>query len=176
MEELMKAMKTISDTWDTGPLDMNWGECGEDTTDEEHSAQVGMVGNAVRAYRKFVAKKAVDDWCEKNDTGAIVDVTKDDGSVLRTTTRSSAFLSGDQETPVIMLKGIAGWYLLERVKRIPRVTEEEEELLDYERSSGGAECITCGEILYKHPEDLDHPGYDGRPFLVRDCIGRLWKL
>lgn len=49
--------------------------------------------------------------------GAPVEVTKDDGSKAATKTRSSAWQLGDG-TPVVMVDGISGGYLLTRVRVI----------------------------------------------------------
>lgn len=55
-------------------------------------------------------------WNADNPVGAEVIVTKDDGTELRTKTRSEAWvLSG--HTAVVMVEGIAGGYLLARVRR-----------------------------------------------------------
>jgi hypothetical protein len=53
--------------------------------------------------------------------GTHVAVVRDDGSVLETKTRSEAWLVGDG-TPVVMVEGISGGYLLERVTPIKKRT------------------------------------------------------
>ena len=53
-------------------------------------------------------------WNAGNPPGTPVVVRKDDGSLFRTTTRSAALVLGGH-TPVVMLDGIAGCYLLSRV-------------------------------------------------------------
>jgi hypothetical protein len=59
--------------------------------------------------------KTVDDWNAKNPVGTPVTVRKDDGTIVHSITRSEAWLLGDH-TPVVMVDGISGGYLLERVK------------------------------------------------------------
>lgn len=67
------------------------------------------------APRKLDGAKLVADWNRQNPIGIKVAMTKDDGSVHLTTTRSQAeLLSG--HTPVIWLDGVRGCYLLDRVK------------------------------------------------------------
>jgi hypothetical protein len=56
--------------------------------------------------------------------GDAVIVTKDDDSELKTTARSDPWFEPNNNRWVIMVKGIAGYYLLERVKKVP--TDEEE--------------------------------------------------
>lgn len=117
-------------------------------------------------------QEQVDAWNGDNQTGVIVDVRRDNGDVLRTRTRSSAqMLSG--HSAVIWVKGIAGCYKLDRVTRVPFVSDED---FEYERAGGGCVCEDCGKTYRDHPDDLDHPSYDGMPGLVRLCDGRLVKL
>jgi hypothetical protein len=53
--------------------------------------------------------------------GSVVNVRKDDGSTLETTTRSAAeVLSG--RTPVVWLDGISGCYALDRVSPAEQVS------------------------------------------------------
>lgn len=59
-------------------------------------------------------QKKCDDWNSQRQAGASVDVRLDDGSIKKTKTRSDAWLMGGH-TAVIMLEGIAGGYMLERV-------------------------------------------------------------
>ena len=49
-----------------------------------------------------------------NQIGIEVDVKKDDGSIVRTKTRSKAWLMGGH-TAMILLEGISGGYMLQRV-------------------------------------------------------------
>lgn len=53
-------------------------------------------------------------WNERHRIGAEVNVTRDDGSIMSTRTRSDAWLLGGH-TAVIMVEGITGGYALERV-------------------------------------------------------------
>jgi hypothetical protein len=59
-------------------------------------------------------QKYIDDWNKLHKVGEAVKLTKDDGSVVETETRSGAFLSSDG-MGVIFLNGISGYYLLDRV-------------------------------------------------------------
>lgn len=56
-----------------------------------------------------------DRWNQHRPTGTKVEVRLDDGSIRNTTTRSEAWLMGGH-TAVIMLEGISGGYMLERVR------------------------------------------------------------
>lgn len=176
MDELIEALEAMNKAWDEEAQDETWVYALNEMSQAVWKHKVAPITAAIEAYRKFKAKKAVDDWNMTSADGVIVDVTRDDATVLRTRTRLNAFVSPDGITPVIMVEGISGWYLLDRVKRVPAITEEEEEALEYDRGSGWAACSVCEKPLREHPEDLDHPGYDGHPCLVKDCGGRLWKL
>lgn len=124
-------------------------------------------------------RNLVDAWNRAHGDGIIVDVALDDGSVVRTVTRTGASMLGD-DTPVVWLEHLPGrrmgCYRLDRLTPLPRPTEADEEILEYTRAGGMAICPACGKTLRDHPDDLDHPGYDGRPFLVRMCDGSLVKL
>ena len=62
---------------------------------------------------KLSADSVCDHWNKDNPVGTRVNVTDDFGDVTETITRSEAWnLCG---SPVVMLKGISGGYLLERV-------------------------------------------------------------
>lgn len=54
------------------------------------------------------------EWNEKNPIGTAVNVTMDDKSVKQTKTRSEAWILCG--TPVVLLKGISGGYMLSRVE------------------------------------------------------------
>ncbi len=60
---------------------------------------------------------SVDDWNRNNRVGQPVTVLRDSGVTTKTVTRTTAFvdLAGN---PVVFLQGIAGYYLLDRVKAI----------------------------------------------------------
>jgi hypothetical protein len=55
-------------------------------------------------------------WNERNPIGTKVDVTLDDGTVKQTKTRSVAWLASG--TPVVMLVGCRGGYMLSRVRAV----------------------------------------------------------
>ena len=55
----------------------------------------------------------VNEWNERNPIGTEVAVALDDGSIKQTKTRSEAWLASG--TPVVMVEGIQGGYLLSRV-------------------------------------------------------------
>lgn len=117
-------------------------------------------------------QEQVDTWNRDNQTGVCVDVRRDNGTTLRTVTRSSAHLLSGQRA-VIWLKGVSGCYALNCVTRVPFVSDEH---FEYERAGGTCFCKLCGEHYRNHGDDLDHPSYDGLPGLVRLCDGRLVKL
>jgi len=56
----------------------------------------------------------VDAWNAAFPIGARVTVRKDDGTTTATTTRSAAWVAGGHSA-VILLDGISGYYLLDRV-------------------------------------------------------------
>lgn len=67
--------------------------------------------------RKPNQQKAVDSWNAKYSIGTTVDLTKDNGEIVRTRTRSDAeVLSG--HTAVIWLEGITGCYCLNRIRAV----------------------------------------------------------
>lgn len=67
-------------------------------------------------------QRPVDEWNAAHSIGAEVIVTKDLGQQVRTKTRSPAWvLSG--HTAVIMVDGISGCYLLERVKAVEKTSD-----------------------------------------------------
>lgn len=59
-------------------------------------------------------RELVTEWNRLNPEGTKVNVRKDDGSTLETVTRSPAWLMGEH-TAVVLVDGIAGGYMLERV-------------------------------------------------------------
>lgn len=182
-DELMAAISRLAKAWDTDEPDPDesWQWALNEMTEAVFSAKMTPVRAVIDAYRSYVARKMVDDWNRDHDGGIIVDVTLDDGSVVRTVTRTSANLLGGH-TPVVWLQSIpgghrfSGCYALDRVTPVRAMTEAEEETLEYNRAGGGAECPACGVALRDHPDDLDHPGSNGHPFLVRRCDGSLVKL
>lgn len=66
------------------------------------------------------------DWNKANPVGCNVILSKDSGEQLPTKTRSEAYVC-DSGYPVIFLEGIRGYYLLDRVKRMPVVLDFEGE-------------------------------------------------
>jgi len=78
----------------------------------------GMTGSA-RAERYRKARSAVDAWNLRYSIGACVTVIRDDGSILETVTRACARLM-PSGVAVIWVEGIAGCYLLSRVRPIDR--------------------------------------------------------
>lgn len=67
-------------------------------------------------------QRQCDIWNAANFIGCNVQLTKDSGEVIATTTRSEAqVLSG--HSAVIWLEGVSGCYLLDRVKRLPIVLD-----------------------------------------------------
>lgn len=62
-------------------------------------------------------EKLAKEWNEKHPVGTVVDVTKDDRTVVRTkTTRGATVLGG--HTAVAWLEGFRGCYDLSRVKAV----------------------------------------------------------
>ena len=57
-----------------------------------------------------------DAWNATNPIGTLVNLTRDDGTVEQTFTRSAAWCLGDG-TPVILVGLRAGGYLLDRIRR-----------------------------------------------------------
>lgn len=68
--------------------------------------------------------REVEVWNRLHEVGAAVTVRRDDGSVTHTRTRSAAQVMGGH-TAVIWVEGIAGCYLLSRVKPAPEVAHDE---------------------------------------------------
>lgn len=55
-------------------------------------------------------------WNAANPIGTAVDVTRDNGSVERTKTRTEAYIMSGRSS-VVMLESISGCYLLSRCRR-----------------------------------------------------------
>ena len=66
-------------------------------------------------YRRAVEQRAFKAW--KHPSGTAVVLTHDDGSELRTRTRSEPWKLGDG-TPVVLVEGKSGGYLLTRVRAV----------------------------------------------------------
>jgi hypothetical protein len=62
-------------------------------------------------------QREADDWNSKYPVGTGVIVTMDDGSEFATRTRGPAYVACCL-TAVIFVDGIAGWYLLSRVRAV----------------------------------------------------------
>ena len=62
-------------------------------------------------------KQAVENWNLKNPPGKSVVVKKDNGDEFTTHSRSKAWMLGGH-TPVVQVDGIAGAYLLDRVRAL----------------------------------------------------------
>lgn len=72
-----------------------------------------------RKAQKAAEKRAWEKWQDRpQPIGTSVEVTKDSGEKVSTVTRSEPWLLGDG-TPVILLEGITGGYLLTRVRVVP---------------------------------------------------------
>lgn len=72
--------------------------------------------NTITRRRKTAEAEAeAEAWNALHGVGTPVVVTKDDGSEVRTKTRSIAWVLGEH-TAVVMLEGIRGGYLLSRVR------------------------------------------------------------
>lgn len=70
--------------------------------------------NASSLKREERENQRVIEWNRLNPEGTSVNVKKDDGSIFPTKTRSVAWLLG-RHTAVVLVDGIAGGYMLERV-------------------------------------------------------------
>ncbi|HEV2210818.1 MAG TPA: hypothetical protein VG167_18755 [Verrucomicrobiae bacterium] len=63
----------------------------------------------------------VEEWNRLNAVGTEADVRLDDGRMMRTKTRSEAWLMGGH-TAMVMVEGISGAYRLDRVTKVERQT------------------------------------------------------
>ena len=61
-------------------------------------------------------QRRVDNWNRNCPVGTVVTVTLDDGELFVTTTRSLAWVMGGHSA-MVMVDGIAGGYLIDRVQR-----------------------------------------------------------
>lgn len=61
--------------------------------------------------------KEAEEWNRLYPSGTPVEVTRDNGSILTTKTRSEAWVMGEHSC-VVMVDGISGGYLLERVRPV----------------------------------------------------------
>jgi hypothetical protein len=65
----------------------------------------------------MTSQSAADDWNRNNRVGQPVTVLRDSGAITKTVTRTTAFVDAAGQ-PVVFLRGISGYYLLDRVKAI----------------------------------------------------------
>jgi hypothetical protein len=77
--------------------------------------------------KKSPSEVQVEEWNEHCPVGTLVSVTKDDGEKVNTKTRSEAWMLGADSTskghtPVVLLEGISGAYLLSQVTPLKVVT------------------------------------------------------
>lgn len=64
------------------------------------------------------AQRLVDAWNQHYPIGTDVTVKRDSGEIVKTKTRSEAYIT-TAGYPVIFVDGIVGYYLLERVAPVP---------------------------------------------------------
>lgn len=69
--------------------------------------------------RKQKQRNACEKWNASNPIGTAVNLNRDDGSVQRSKTRSAAYVC-ESGYAVIFLEGVTGYYLLNRVSRVPQ--------------------------------------------------------
>lgn len=67
--------------------------------------------------KKRHMQAAIEEYNRAVPIGTEVIVTKDDGKKIRTKTRSAAWVLGGH-TPVIMIEGVTGCFLLDRIEII----------------------------------------------------------
>lgn len=72
-------------------------------------------GDMAKRKSKAEQERDVAAWNEQHPEGTAVVVTKDDRSELETVTTSKAWMVGGH-TAVVMVQGISGGYLLDRVR------------------------------------------------------------
>jgi len=119
--------------------------------------------------------KLVDDWNRAHDAGTIVDVTLDDGQVVRTVTATAADLLGEH-TPVIWLRSVASVHTFRGAYDLTRVTAAPcKEPPDFVRAGFDSMCAACRQPYYRHPPALDYPSNTGHPWLIKLCDGSLVK-
>jgi hypothetical protein len=119
------------------------------------------------------AQAVVDAWNRVHHVGRVVTVLRDNRQVLKTVTRTDAFVAGDMYTPVVFVKGIAGYYALDRVSPY----DGDGGLFPgYVRAGGDCICEQCGKRYYDHPVNLEFLGTNYIPFLAVLCDGRNVKL
>ena len=64
------------------------------------------------------AQKRCDEWNAANPVGTPVNLQRDDGAVQLAKTRSEAYVC-ESGYAVIFLEGVRGYYMLNRVSRVP---------------------------------------------------------
>lgn len=124
-------------------------------------------------------QEQVDDWNRKYDSGIAV-VLYGAGQRFLSVTQTAANIehseSGKDYAVIRVHPMPFGWTGPVSIENISPVEPCDETDLDYSRAGGGATCEACGRTLRDHPMDLQHVGYDRRPFLHVLCDGRLVKL
>ncbi len=107
---------------------------------------------------KEAAELAVAAWNEQHPSGTAVDVRMDDGTVLVTHTRSIAWLISNHAS--VLVDGISGGYLLERVTPRPTVQQQTCDHAKWLDSVDVARrpirtCSSCGARLQVMDLDVD---------------------
>ena len=103
--------------------------CGLGSVPLDHSIQ-DCIDRVTKGgpMKRVNQEKLVEEWKDVPE-GTDVIVTKDLGEQVRTKTRSLPWLLGGSSrgpghTAVIMVEGISGCYLLERIKKVSTIIEE----------------------------------------------------
>jgi hypothetical protein len=118
-----------------------------------------MSGRTKAAAQSEAARK-VEEWNRQCPIGTEVNVRRDNGDVLKTTTRGEAGLMNDELTAVVMVHGITGVYALERVTPVrPAVA----------RATG----IDLAELAKRADVTVAHHGL--RENVIRCTVGSLSK-
>ena len=79
--------------------------------------------NKPRTQKATLFALQVENWNLKHPVGTAVMLQKDSGDVIRTTTRSEAYIC-DSGYPVIFLTKVSGYYLLDRVSAVRKMESE----------------------------------------------------
>jgi hypothetical protein len=117
-----------------------------------------MSGRTKAAAQSEAARK-VEEWNRQCPVGTEVNVRRDNGDVLKTTTRGEAGLMNDELTAVVMVHGITGVYALERVTPVrPAVA----------RATG----IDLAALAKRADVSLDH---GPREVVIKCAVGTISK-
>ncbi len=93
IEPLTKALDALLEGWDDhGEA---WTFHDDELTEADRQMRHRTTRGVVEAYRRYKAELARDAWNRDNPTGVVVDVKRDDGEVMRTRTRSSAYVDSN---------------------------------------------------------------------------------